>query len=102
MKLSLFLFPFLSCYYAHQEHTDTLRYSKLADWDDGEPSGLPDSGSRWDKVVVLKHMFTLKEIGVCAKLIHPGVNISLTIAVGGSSCDPRHKRRYSRGVLQAG
>lgn len=39
-------------------------YSKLADWDDDEPSALPETSSRWNKVVVLKHMFTLAEIDV--------------------------------------
>lgn len=39
-------------------------YSKLADWDDDEPSALPETSSRWSKVVVLKHMFTLAEIDV--------------------------------------
>ncbi|KAH8697340.1 nuclear mRNA splicing factor-associated protein [Talaromyces proteolyticus] len=36
--------------------------NKLADWDDDDPSTLPDTSSRWSKVVVLKHMFTLAEI----------------------------------------
>lgn len=36
--------------------------SRLADWDDDDPAALPDTSSRWDKVVVLKHMFTLKEL----------------------------------------
>lgn len=36
--------------------------SKLADWDDDDPSTLHETSSRWDKVVVLKHMFTLKEL----------------------------------------
>ncbi|KAH0558616.1 hypothetical protein GP486_004733 [Trichoglossum hirsutum] len=36
--------------------------SKLADWDDDDPSTLPDTSSRWDKVVILKHMFTLQEL----------------------------------------
>lgn len=37
--------------------------AKLADWDD-EPSSLyPESkGSRWEKVVILSHMFTLGEL----------------------------------------
>lgn len=37
--------------------------AKLADWDD-EPSSLyPESkGGRWDKVVILSHMFTLQEL----------------------------------------
>jgi HIV Tat-specific factor 1 len=38
--------------------------SKLADWDDDDPSVLPETGSRWDKVVILKHMFTLQELEV--------------------------------------
>lgn len=42
----------------------TLASSKLADWDDDEPSALPETSSRWSKVVVLKHMFTLAEIDV--------------------------------------
>jgi HIV Tat-specific factor 1 len=41
-----------------------LFISKLADWDDEEVSALPDTSSRFDKVVVLKHMFTLEEIEV--------------------------------------
>ena len=36
--------------------------NKLADWDDDDTSALPDTSSRWDKVVILKHMFTLKEL----------------------------------------
>ncbi|KAL5689911.1 hypothetical protein EMGR_008325 [Emarellia grisea] len=36
--------------------------SKLADWSDDEPSILTDTSSRFEKVVILKHMFTLKEI----------------------------------------
>ncbi|SLM41302.1 nuclear mrna splicing factor-associated [Lasallia pustulata] len=36
--------------------------NKLADWDDDDPSALPDTSSRWDKVVILKHMFTLAEL----------------------------------------
>ncbi len=38
--------------------------SKLADWDDDDPSTLDDNSSRWDKVVILKYMFTLKELEV--------------------------------------
>ncbi|EED24151.1 nuclear mRNA splicing factor-associated protein, putative [Talaromyces stipitatus ATCC 10500] len=38
--------------------------SKLADWDDDEPSAVLDTSSRFDKVVVLKHMFTLEEIEI--------------------------------------
>ena len=40
----------------------TQRNSRLADWDDDDPQVLPDTSSRWDKVVVLKHMFTLEEL----------------------------------------
>ncbi|PWY89790.1 putative nuclear mRNA splicing factor-associated protein [Aspergillus heteromorphus CBS 117.55] len=36
--------------------------SKLADWDDDDPSALPETSSRFEKVVILKHMFTLKEL----------------------------------------
>ena len=36
--------------------------SRLADWDDDDSATLPDTSSRWDKVVVLKYMFTLKEL----------------------------------------
>jgi len=39
-------------------------YSKLAVWDDDDVSAMPETSSRWEKVVVLKHMFTLKEIDV--------------------------------------
>lgn len=40
----------------------TASSSRLTDWDDDDPQALPDTSSRWDKVVVLKHMFTLKEL----------------------------------------
>ncbi|KAF2401204.1 hypothetical protein EJ06DRAFT_529333 [Trichodelitschia bisporula] len=36
--------------------------SKLADWSDDEPSTLPEPNSKWEKVVILKHMFTLQEL----------------------------------------
>ena len=39
--------------------------SKLADWDDDDPSTLQETSSRWDKVVILKHLFTLAELEVC-------------------------------------
>lgn len=42
----------------------TKSYSKLADWDDDDPSAITDTSSRWDKVVILKHMFTLGELEV--------------------------------------
>ena len=36
--------------------------SKLADWDDDDPQAVQDTSSRWDKVVILKHLFTLREL----------------------------------------
>ncbi|KAL2043439.1 hypothetical protein N7G274_003746 [Stereocaulon virgatum] len=36
--------------------------NKLADWDDDDPQTIQDTSSRWDKVVILKHMFTLQEL----------------------------------------
>jgi HIV Tat-specific factor 1 len=37
--------------------------ARLADWSDDEPSGMLEApSSRWDKVVILKHMFTLEEL----------------------------------------
>ncbi|KAF9890273.1 hypothetical protein FE257_006187 [Aspergillus nanangensis] len=36
--------------------------SKLADWDDDDPSALPETNSRLEKIVILKHMFTLQEL----------------------------------------
>ncbi|KAL3449567.1 nuclear mRNA splicing factor-associated protein [Aspergillus insuetus] len=36
--------------------------NKLTDWDDDEPAALVDTNSRFEKVVILKHMFTLKEL----------------------------------------
>lgn len=44
--------------------TDT-DYSKLADWDDDDPSVLQSTNSKWDKVVILKHMFSMEELEVC-------------------------------------
>ena len=36
--------------------------SRLADWDDDDPQAMPETSSRWDKVVVIKKMFTLEEL----------------------------------------
>ncbi|KAH8802039.1 hypothetical protein F5882DRAFT_447992 [Hyaloscypha sp. PMI_1271] len=36
--------------------------ARLADWSDDEPSSIMETSSRWDKVVILKHMFTLEEL----------------------------------------
>ena len=33
----------------------------MADWDDDDPATL-QANSKWEKVVILKHMFTLKEL----------------------------------------
>ena len=38
--------------------------NRLADWDDDDPQTLQETSSRWDKVVILKHMFTLQELQV--------------------------------------
>ncbi|ETN36549.1 uncharacterized protein HMPREF1541_08827 [Cyphellophora europaea CBS 101466] len=35
---------------------------RLADWDDDDPQQLAETSSKWDKVVILKHMFTPKEL----------------------------------------
>ncbi|KAF2196536.1 putative nuclear mRNA splicing factor-associated protein [Delitschia confertaspora ATCC 74209] len=35
---------------------------KLADWDDDEPSAIATVVSKWDKVVVMKNVFTLQEL----------------------------------------
>lgn len=42
--------------------------NKLADWDDDDPSTMVETNSRLEKVVVLKHMFTLKELEVCLRV----------------------------------
>ncbi|KAG0135358.1 hypothetical protein HOY82DRAFT_589829 [Tuber indicum] len=39
-----------------------IQRSKLADWDDDDPSKVPDITSKYDKVVILRHMFTLKQL----------------------------------------
>ena len=36
--------------------------ARLADWSDDEISSVTETSSRWDKVVILKHMFTLEEL----------------------------------------
>lgn len=62
---------------SHQDRQKIIRKTqklaaKLADWDDDEPSSLPTgrpnipevkgASKRWDKVVILTHMFTLQEL----------------------------------------
>ena len=39
-----------------------LLRSRLADWDDDDPQALPETSSRFDKVVVLTKMFTLADL----------------------------------------
>lgn len=46
-----------------QKQAEKMR-SKLTEWDDDDPATLHATSSRWDKVVVLKHMFTLGELEV--------------------------------------
>ncbi|EXJ71229.1 uncharacterized protein A1O5_05035 [Cladophialophora psammophila CBS 110553] len=36
--------------------------AKLMDWDDDDPQALQETSSRWDKVVILKHMFSPQEL----------------------------------------
>jgi HIV Tat-specific factor 1 len=36
--------------------------ARLADWSDDEPSAITETSSRFDKVVILKHMFSLEEL----------------------------------------
>jgi HIV Tat-specific factor 1 len=37
--------------------------AKLADWDDDVPyPGQPETATKWDKLVILRHMFTLEEL----------------------------------------
>lgn len=40
--------------------------NKLADWDDDDPQQLTETSSKFDKIVILKHMFTPAELEVCA------------------------------------
>lgn len=37
---------------------------KLTDWDDDDPQTLQEPSSKSDRVVILKHMFTLEELEV--------------------------------------
>lgn len=37
--------------------------AKLADWDDDGPyPGLPEASTKWDRTVILRHMFTLEDL----------------------------------------
>lgn len=42
----------------------TRSYSKLADWDDDDPAAIPTINPKFEKTVILKNMFTLKELEV--------------------------------------
>ncbi|KAI5283149.1 hypothetical protein KEM54_002362 [Ascosphaera aggregata] len=45
------------------QRTTAMLRNKLADWDDDDPQTVTTKQvSKWDKVVILKHMFTLQEI----------------------------------------
>ncbi|KAL8646703.1 MAG: hypothetical protein Q9210_005978, partial [Variospora velana] len=57
--------------------------SKLADWDDDDPQAIQDTSSRWDKVVILKHLFTLQELEV--RLTSPTMSYNHTTT---ASTDP--------------
>ncbi|RDW76471.1 U2 snRNP complex subunit CUS2 [Aspergillus mulundensis] len=48
--------------FGQRRATDARMRSKLADWDDDEPAALVDTSSKFEKVVILKHMFTLHEL----------------------------------------
>ena len=50
--------------------------NKLADWDDDDPSAIADTTTKWDKLVVLKHMFTLQELEVT---LLPRVHANMTM-----------------------
>ena len=93
----------------------TLFYSKLADWDDDDPQAQIATSSRWDKVVVLKHMFTLQELDVglsilftrsclCLKLLYhvPFPSLPLLITLPSSLqrlIGPKISRRIQRPFL---
>lgn len=50
-------------YISFQLHTETLTSdSKLADWDDDDPSAIQTAPKNLDRTVVMKHMFTLQEL----------------------------------------
>jgi HIV Tat-specific factor 1 len=40
----------------------TCSCSRLADWDEDDVSVIPATSARWDRVVILKHIFTLEEL----------------------------------------
>lgn len=68
------------------------QHSKLADWDDDDPQTLQDTSSRWDKVVILKHMFTLQEleVGITARVSHIPIHsmLTMTLPAGGPGGHP--------------
>jgi hypothetical protein len=72
--------------------------NKLADWDDDDPQQLTETSSKWDKVVILKHMFTTQELEV--SLASLTCATAVNSYTGRSICYPRHQGRYSRRVCQ--
>ena len=86
-----------------RERSLLTMFSKLADWDDDDPQAIQETSSRWDKVVILKHLFTLKELE--ARPIHSifgpaySSNISTT---GRPSSHPRYQRGHPRRMCQDG
>lgn len=73
--------------------------SKLADWDDDDPSALVETTSKFDKVVILKHMFTLQELQVSCFPYQSSWPYRLTPHVGGRSGNSGYQGRHSRRVL---
>ena len=62
MSLESLFSPSPSCLRLPRYLTYLNPDSRLTDWSDDEPSALPETSARLDKVVILKHMFTLAEL----------------------------------------
>ena len=77
-KLNKYVAILLPPILSPQSFTDMWGNSKLADWDDDDPSVLPDTSSRWDKVVILKHMFTLAELEVIMRNLSASTSPSIS------------------------
>ena len=60
--------------------------NKLADWDDDDISAMQETSSRWDKVVILKHMFTLEELEVCTQNHQTCFQFCITCIALSTSC----------------
>ena len=72
----------------------TWYHSKLADWEDEDPQTIQANASRWEKVMILRHMFTLKELEVGSILLCYLYWILTARMLGGSCCHSRHQRRH--------